>query len=71
MPRLARVTIPGLPHHITQRGKRSQDVFFTDADRHTYQVGAQKHNSLVMKDDEIEREGGRLDGLPDEDRESA
>lgn len=33
MPRLARVVLPGFPHHITQRGNRRQDVFRTDADR--------------------------------------
>jgi putative transposase len=26
----------GLPHHITQRGNRGADVFFSDADRTTY-----------------------------------
>lgn len=36
MPRLARVTIPGIPHHVTQRGNRRQPVFFSDADRQTY-----------------------------------
>ncbi len=28
MARLARVTVPGLPHHVTQRGNRLQPVFF-------------------------------------------
>jgi putative transposase len=28
MARLARVVIPGLPHHITQRGNRRQQTFF-------------------------------------------
>lgn len=32
MPRLPRVVIPGLPHHVTQRGNRREQVFFTDAD---------------------------------------
>ncbi len=36
MPRLARVVVPGLPHHVRQRGTRSQDVFFDDADRARY-----------------------------------
>ena len=36
MPRLARIVIPGLPHHITQRGNNRQDVFFVDDDRRTY-----------------------------------
>ena len=36
MPRLARVTVPGLRHHVTQRGNRRQPVFFQPEDR---QVG--------------------------------
>jgi putative transposase len=32
MARLARVILPGYPHHITQRGNRSQDVFFKPSD---------------------------------------
>ena len=30
MARLARLVVPGLPHHITQRGNRRQQVFFDD-----------------------------------------
>lgn len=36
MPRIARIVIPGLPHHIIQRGNRRQQVFFTDEDREVY-----------------------------------
>jgi putative transposase len=36
MPRLARTVFAGLPHHVTQRGNRREDVFFTDEDRRTY-----------------------------------
>ena len=36
MPRVARIVIPGLPHHVTQRGNNHQDVFFTDDDRRAY-----------------------------------
>ena len=36
MPRVARVVIPGVPHHVTQRGNNRQDVFFTDDDRRAY-----------------------------------
>jgi len=36
MPRIARVIVPGLPHHITQRGNRRGDVFFGDDDRQRY-----------------------------------
>jgi len=31
MARLARVVIPGMPHHITQRGNRRQPTFFCNA----------------------------------------
>ena len=33
MPRVPRFVVPGLPHHITQRGNYRQPVFFNDADR--------------------------------------
>ena len=36
MPRLARVVIPGLPHHVTQRGVQRRDVFSSDEDRLRY-----------------------------------
>jgi len=36
MPRLARVVIPGVPHHVVQRGNNRQDVFFVDDDRRAY-----------------------------------
>lgn len=32
MARIARVVVPGIPHHITQRGNRRMETFFTDAD---------------------------------------
>jgi putative transposase len=36
MARLARVVIPGLAHHITQRGNRREQVFFSDQDYRFY-----------------------------------
>jgi len=36
MPRLARTVFSGVPHHITQRGNRREDVFFSDEDREVY-----------------------------------
>ena len=36
MPRLARSVFSGVPHHITQRGNRRENVFFSDADREAY-----------------------------------
>ena len=36
MARIARVVIPGMPHHVIQRGNRRMDVFFNDKDRTVY-----------------------------------
>lgn len=36
MGRIARIVVPGIPHHIIQRGNRNQKVFFTDKDRSLY-----------------------------------
>ena len=34
--RFARVVVPGLPHHVTQRGNRREPIFFEDGDRDLY-----------------------------------
>ena len=36
MARIARLVVPGYPHHITQRGVRSMAVFRSDDDRYLY-----------------------------------
>ena len=36
MPRSARLVLPGVPHHVTQRGTRRQPTFFCDADFSLY-----------------------------------
>ena len=36
MARIARVVVPGTPHHVTQRGNRRQRVFFGDEDYKAY-----------------------------------
>lgn len=36
MARIARVVVPGYPHHVTQRGCRRQQTFFTDNDYKNY-----------------------------------
>jgi putative transposase len=36
MARIARVVIPNLPHHVTQRGVRSMNIFFKDEDYEYY-----------------------------------
>ncbi|MFQ5923814.1 MAG: transposase [Anaerolineales bacterium] len=37
MARLARVVVPGLPHHVIQRGIRRTNVFVDAQDRHVYE----------------------------------
>lgn len=36
MPRLPRLVCPDVPHHVTQRGNRKQQIFFSDSDRSAY-----------------------------------
>ena len=36
MPRNARIVVPDIPYHITQRGVNRQDVFLTDEERRLY-----------------------------------
>lgn len=38
MARLARLVVPDLPHHVTQRGNRKQDVFFDVHDYRAYRA---------------------------------
>ena len=36
MTRIARVVVPGVPHHVTQRGNRRLETFFDDGDYRAY-----------------------------------
>lgn len=36
MARLARLVLPGVPHHVTQRGNGRQQTFFGDDDYRAY-----------------------------------
>jgi putative transposase len=36
MTRRARIIVPGLPHHVTQRGNRREAIFFEDGDQEIY-----------------------------------
>ena len=36
MARLARIVIPGIPHHVTQRGNRRETIFFEESDYRAY-----------------------------------
>jgi len=52
MPRLARIVFPCIPHHVTQRGNRREDVFFTDQDRFFYlkllKLYCEKHDVAIL-----------------------
>jgi len=43
MARLARIVVPGYPHHITQRGNRRMPAFFSDADYEAYLALVAEH----------------------------
>lgn len=43
MPRQARTVFAGVPHHITQRGNRREDIFYTDEDREIYLTWLQEY----------------------------
>ena len=47
MPRIPRVVIPGIPHHVIQRGNRRQQVFFCDEDRLYYLRLLKKYGDLL------------------------
>ena len=36
MARLPRIVLPGLPHHVTQRGNRREQTFFENGDYALY-----------------------------------
>ena len=52
MPRVSRCVFPNMPHHITQRGNRREDVFFDEDDRTTYlcylKDYCEKHNVEII-----------------------
>ncbi len=47
MSRIPRIVIPGIPHHIVQRGNRRQQVFFCDEDRIYYLRLSKKYSVLL------------------------
>jgi len=51
MARIARVVAAGMLHHVTQRGNRRQQAFFSDSDYDTYRAllaeGCRKANVAV------------------------
>ena len=53
MPRVARIVLPGVAHHVTQRGNNRADVFYVDDDRRVY---------LQLLGDGAQRYGLRIEG---------
>ena len=47
MARLARVVVPGLPHHVTQRGNGRQQTFFSDDDYLCYRTLLAEHTAAA------------------------
>jgi putative transposase len=50
MPRHARCVFPGVPHHVTQRGHRRGEVFFSPADRRTYLAWLREYTAANQVD---------------------
>jgi putative transposase len=52
MPRAARIVVPGVAHHITQRGNRQQAIFFSEEDYRAYcsilAVALTRHNTRCL-----------------------
>jgi putative transposase len=48
MARLPRLALPGLPHHLIQRGHNRQIVFVDDTDRQTY-IDALRETAALLK----------------------
>jgi hypothetical protein len=47
MARIARFVVPGLPHHVTQRGNRRERVFFGDDDYSARLTGDIRRSSML------------------------
>jgi len=54
MPRNARIVIPDIAHHITQRGNNKQDVFFVDDDKEKF---------LELLSEQSKKFGAVIDGF--------
>jgi putative transposase len=50
MPRIARIVVPGVPHHVTQRGTDRQTVFHCRQDRVTYLALLKQHSHQAEVD---------------------
>jgi len=52
MSRIPRVVVPGLPHYVTQRGRRHQQTFFADDDYAVYLesllAGCERTGTLIL-----------------------
>jgi hypothetical protein len=60
MARLARIVAPGRPHHVTQRGSRKMEVFFTEEDRQVYLGLLHKYAARIVSCQVVQKLWGRL-----------
>ena len=61
MPRNARIVIPDIAHHITQRGNNKQDVFFVDDDREKFLYLLSEQSSRLDWKEIVRRNLEKLD----------
>ena len=47
MPRNSRIVVPGIPHHVTQRSNKGNDIFFTREDRLFFLEQLKKYAELT------------------------
>jgi putative transposase len=50
MARIARIVVPGCPHHVTHRGNHGDDIFFTPRDRDLYIAILKRHSARYNLD---------------------
>jgi putative transposase len=50
MPRVARTVVTNVPYHVTQRGNRKQDIFFSSEDRKRYLEWLSLYSSVYKFD---------------------
>jgi hypothetical protein len=60
MARLARIVVPDVAHHVTQRSNRRQEVFFSDEDYAAYRELSSVDISLPIFDANDVQWGGHI-----------
>ena len=53
MARLARLVLPGIPYHVTQRGNRRQQTFFEEGDYALYRDLLAYREKIVQRENRV------------------